>query len=125
VNEQLVLVPHVSLALQVTVVLPIGNVLPLGGLQLNDGGGLHPPLAELLKKTVAPLGPVAGTVIFDEQVSTIGARVTVTVNPQLVLTKQLSLAVQVTGVVPIGKVLPLGGVQVTVTGLQPPVAELV
>jgi hypothetical protein len=66
--------------------------------------------------------------MFDEQVKTRGCGLlctTVTVNPQLVLTKQKSLAVQVTGVVPIGKVLPLGGVQVTVTGLQPPVAELV
>jgi hypothetical protein len=46
------------------------------------------------------------------------------VNPQLVRTKQLSLAVQVTGVAPIGNTLPLGGEQLTVTGLQPPLAEL-
>jgi hypothetical protein len=66
-------------------------------------------------------------VIFDEHVKTRGDGLlctTVTVNPQLVRTKQLSLAVHVTGVVPIGKKLPLGGEQLTVTGLQPPVAEL-
>jgi hypothetical protein len=37
---------------------------------------------------------------------------------------QLSVAVQVTIVVPGGKELPLGGLQLTVTGPQPPVAEL-
>ena len=45
VKLQLVLEPQASLAVQVTVVVPIGNVLPLGGLQLRDGGGLQPPLA--------------------------------------------------------------------------------
>ena len=48
VNEQLVECPQVSLAKHVTVVVPIGNVLPLGGLQLRNGGGLHPPLAVLV-----------------------------------------------------------------------------
>ena len=48
VKLQLVLVPQVSLAVQVTVVVPIGNVLPLGGLQLTNGGGLQPPVAELV-----------------------------------------------------------------------------
>jgi hypothetical protein len=38
---------------------------------------------------------------------------------------QASVAVQVTVVLPMGKVLPLGGVQLTVVGPQPPVAELV
>jgi hypothetical protein len=47
VKLQLVVVPHVSLAEQVTVVVPIGNVLPLGGMQLSEGGGVHPPLALL------------------------------------------------------------------------------
>jgi hypothetical protein len=42
---QLVQVPHVSHAEQVTVVVPTGNVLPLGGLHVRLGGGLHPPLA--------------------------------------------------------------------------------
>jgi hypothetical protein len=35
----------VSLAWQVTVVVPTGNVLPEGGLQFKKGGGLQPPLA--------------------------------------------------------------------------------
>ena len=61
--------------------------------------------------------------IFDEQVTTMGVRVTVTVKEQLVDWPQLSPAVQVTGVVPIGKVLPLGGLQTRLGGgLQPPLA---
>jgi hypothetical protein len=48
VNEQLVKCAQLSLALQNTVVVPMGNVLPLGGLQLRNGGGLQPPLAELV-----------------------------------------------------------------------------
>jgi hypothetical protein len=45
VKLQVLLLPHVSLAVLLTVVVPIGNVLPLGGLALTNGGGLHPPLA--------------------------------------------------------------------------------
>jgi hypothetical protein len=69
VKLQLVLLPQVSLAVHVTVVVPMGNVLPLGGLHTRFGGGLHPPLAVLLKNTVAPLGPLAITVMLDEQVN--------------------------------------------------------
>jgi hypothetical protein len=42
---QLVTVPQVLLAVHVTKVVPSGKVLPLGGLQKSDGGGLQPPLA--------------------------------------------------------------------------------
>jgi hypothetical protein len=66
---------------------------------------------------------VAATVILDEQVSTMGGRVTETVKLQLVVVPQVSLAVQVTGVVPMGNLLPLGGLQVSDGGLHPPVAE--
>ncbi len=48
-KPQLVEPPQVSLAVQVTGVVPIGKVLPLGGLQTRLGGGLQPPLAELEK----------------------------------------------------------------------------
>jgi hypothetical protein len=41
----LVLWPQLLLAVQVTAVVPTGNVLPLGGVQNRLGGGLHPPLA--------------------------------------------------------------------------------
>ena len=115
-----------SLAVQVTVVVPIGNVLPLGGLQLINGGGLQPPLAVLVKNTVAPPDPLAVTVMFDEQLMLIGGLTTVTVKLQLVLLPQVSLAVVSTVVVPTGNVLPLGGLAVTKGGgLQPPLAVTV
>jgi hypothetical protein len=101
----------------------MGKVLPLGGLQFTVGGGLHPPVAELVKKTTAPLELVVATAMFVEQVRLIGVWVTVTVKLQLVELPQVSLAVASTVVVPTGKVLPLGGLAVTNGGgLQPPLA---
>jgi hypothetical protein len=47
VNEQLVDWPQLLLAVQVTKVVPIGKVLPLGGVHETFGGGLQPPVAEL------------------------------------------------------------------------------
>ena len=65
------------------------------------------------------------TVILDEQVRTIGGRVTVTVKPQFVTFPHVSVAVQLTGVMPMGKMLPLGGLQYNDGGaLHPPLAEL-
>jgi hypothetical protein len=45
---QVALLLHASVALQVTLVVPCGNVLPLGGVQTRVGGGPHPPLAVLV-----------------------------------------------------------------------------
>ena len=45
VKLQFVLLPQPSLVVAKTVVVPIGNVLPLGGLALTNGGGEQPPLA--------------------------------------------------------------------------------
>ena len=44
VKLQLLLLPQVSLAVAVTVVVPMGKVLPLGGLATTVGG-VQPPLA--------------------------------------------------------------------------------
>src|ERR1043166_4286037 len=106
---QLVLWPQLLVAVTNTIVVPMGKVLPLGGLAKTEGGGLQPPLALTLKKTVAPFELVAVVVMFEEQLREIGGFVcefTVTRNEQLVTPPQMSLAVQVTVVVPIGKVLP-------------------
>ena len=84
---QLVEPPQVSLAVTRTVVAPIGKVLPLGGLAATNGGGLQPPVAELLKNTTAPPELVAVTVMLDEHVRLIGGYCggfTVTMNEQLV-----------------------------------------
>ena len=48
VKEQLFECPQESLMLQVTVVVPIGKVLPLGGVQMVVGGGLQPPVTLLV-----------------------------------------------------------------------------
>ena len=45
VKLQLVTCPQELLAVQVTVLVPSGKLLPLGGVQKREGGGLQPPLA--------------------------------------------------------------------------------
>jgi hypothetical protein len=45
VKLQFVELPQESLAVAITVVVPTGKVLPLGGLAVTNGGGLQPPLA--------------------------------------------------------------------------------
>ena len=109
-----------------TMVVPMGKVLPLGGVAITLGGGLQPPEADTLKKTTTPFELGAVTVRLDEQVRLIGGFTTVTVKLQLVLLPQVSLAVVNTVVVPTGNVLPLGGVANTEGGgLQPPLAVAV
>ena len=124
VKLQLVLLPHESPAVASTVVVPIGKVLPLGGLAVTNGGGLQPPEALTVKKTVAPLGPVAEVTMLDGQ-AIVSDGTTVTVKLHIALFPQVSLAVAVTVVVPMGNVLPLGGLATIFGGVQPPVAVTV
>src|ERR1035438_3799459 len=104
VKLQFVKLPQVSLAEVNTVVVPMGKVLPLGGLALTNGGGLQPPVADTVKNTTALLELVAVTVRLDEQFRLMGGRTTVTVKLHLVLLPQVSLAEVNTMVVPMGKV---------------------
>ena len=106
---QLVTDPHESLAVAVTVVVPSGNRLPLGGLAERYGEASHPPLALQVKYTTTPLVLVVVTVRLDEQFTARGGRATVTLKLQLVTDPQESLAVAVTVVLPSGNRLPLGG----------------
>src|SRR5262245_18583749 len=94
VKPQFVEVPQASLAVQLMGVVPMGKVVPLGGLQVSVVGGLQPPDAELLKNTTASLELVAEFVTLGEHVKTIGGRVTAIVKLQLVVVPQESLAVQ-------------------------------
>lgn len=71
VNVALVLLPQESLAVFVTVVVPIGKMLPLGGCATTVGE-LQPPVAVEVKETAVPLELVAVIVMFDEDVRTIG-----------------------------------------------------
>src|SRR5438874_11395320 len=64
-KEQFAAWPHESLAVQVTTVVPTGNLVPEGGLQDGGGGAAapHPPEAVAVNVTTAPLasGAVAVT----------------------------------------------------------------
>jgi hypothetical protein len=106
-------------------VVPVGNVLPLGGLAMMFGGGLQPPVAVAVKNTAMPFEPVAVTVMLEEQLRLIGGLTTVTWNEQFVVVPQVSLAATNTVVVPTGKVLPLGGLARIFGGEQPPLAVTV
>ena len=103
---------RLSLAVQVTVVAPSGNVAPLAGVQLTATGPSIASVADALNVNTAPAGPVASTLAFAGTV-TIGAPVslTVTVNEAEPVLPCASVAVQVTTVAPIGNVEPLAGVQ--------------
>ena len=57
-NEQVFVLLQLSVAVTLTRLVPMGNVLPLGG-DAKILMGAHPLLALTLKKTVAPPGPVA------------------------------------------------------------------
>ena len=116
VNEADPLLPCASLASQVTVVPPSGNVDPLAGVQATATLPSMVSVADALKVYAAPVAPVASTVAFAGTV-TIGAvvSVTITVNEADPLLPCASLAAHVTGVTPNGNIVPLAGVQLTVT----------
>ena len=67
-NMQLVLWLQESLAVQFTGVVPMGKVLPLGGLQIKSGV-LQPPEIDGLKLTTAPFVPVAPVTVLEGPLS--------------------------------------------------------
>lgn len=85
--------PLASEAVLLTIVVPIGKVLPEGGVEMTVGEPPQVSLADTLKKTVAGVEDV--TTMADGQVMDTVQLVgmTVTVKLQLVLLPQLSLAV--------------------------------
>jgi hypothetical protein len=113
---QLVVLPEASVAVQLTLLVPLANVLPLVGLQVTVtpeqlsvamAGAkltfwLHWPDAVLVTT-------LTGQVITGGSVS-----LTVTLKLQLAVFPLASSAVQVTMLVPLAKALPLVGLQVTV-----------
>src|SRR3954447_2672614 len=96
-----------SEALQVTVVAPMGNVEPEAGVQVTAGEEFRASLslAEAVKVTGAPAGPVGSTVIGAGTVTT-GGRTSwmVTVNVLVAVLPDASVEVQVTVVTPMGNV---------------------
>jgi hypothetical protein len=83
-NEQVLVCPQLSLADTSTMVVPIGNVLPLGGVAMMLGG-LQPPDAEAVKNTTAPVELVAVTVRLLEHVRLMGLLVTMTLKLQVLV----------------------------------------
>lgn len=115
VKLQAPVLDDVSVAVQLTVVVPTGNELPEGGLQVGVGVGAQFSLTVGKEYvTVAEHCPAgAGCVMLSGHVST-GACVSFTVMVKLHDEKlsAASLAQQVTVVTPLGNVEPVGGVQV-------------
>ena len=117
VNESLPLLPCVSVAVQVTVVVPTGKLAPEAASQVVGRGPSMLSLADALKVTLFPVATVvvvemsAGTVTTGGVVST---SVTVILKVSVPVLPCASVALQVTVVGPTGKVAPDAGVQVGV-----------
>jgi hypothetical protein len=108
--------PALSVAVQVTVVVPMRNVLPLGGSQVGASVPSTVSLAEAVKVTTAPAGLVAKTLIVAGTVSAGGVvSTTMTMRNSEPVLPAVSVAVQVTVVVPNGKTAPDGGAQLGVS----------
>ena len=109
--------PAGSVALQVTVVVPIGKAVPDGGLQLTvrSDARLSGSVAETAKVTSAPLGLVAFVATSAGKLK-VGAVLssTTTVAVAVPVLPAASVAEQVIDVLPNGKVLPEAGVQLGV-----------
>jgi hypothetical protein len=115
VNLALALFPRASVAVQVTDVAVIGNVVPEAGEQLGAMLPFTRSLADAENVTAAPLGPVASVVMSAGTVTTGGVvsrTMMLKVLVALVL-PEASVAEQLTTVVVIGNVLPDPGAQVT------------
>ena len=114
VNAQVAVFPPTSVAVQVTVVVPTGNVEPLAGEhnvltpgQLSDAAGAGKATTLVV---VAGHVAVATAVMLAGHVMTGGCvSFTVTVKEQLAVKPETSVAVQVTVVVPTGNVVSLCG----------------
>jgi hypothetical protein len=116
VNEQVVaeVLPLVSVAEQVTVVVPLGNVEPDAGLQLAVASGqLSLAVAEKLTTAEHWPGSFALVMLAGQLIVGFSLSLTVTVNEQLPVLFEASVAEHVTVVVPLANVEPDAGEQVT------------
>jgi sulfopyruvate decarboxylase TPP-binding subunit len=111
-----------SVAEQVTIVVPMGKVLPEAGTQVTDIEPFTRSDAEAEYETIAPEGLVASVVISDGSVR-VGAVVSCTVTLKLpfAVIPLVSDAEQLTVVEPRAKMLPDRGEQVT--GTEPSTAS--
>ena len=106
VNEPFAVRPPLSVTVQLTVVVPIGNVEPDGG---THTAAIEPSCGSLpfaVNVTTAPSALVANLVMLAGGVKLGPLLVTVTVNEPFAVRPPLSVTVQFTVVVPIAKVEP-------------------
>ena len=122
-KDALLRLPAVSVAVQSTVVVPSGKVLPEAGVQLGVTLASTLSVAVALKLATAPLASIAAIVILLGTSNT-GAVLscTVTVKPVFAPLPATSVAVQATVVVPSANRLPDTGAQFTLA--IPDVASL-
>jgi hypothetical protein len=121
---QVLVLPLASVATFVTVVVPTGNVLPLGRL-LTRFVTLQLSVALTLNVTLVRLqrpGSAVSTKLVGHTMTGFCVSVMVTVKVQVLWLPLASRAVFVTIVTPTGKVLPLGGVLTRLVTLQLSVA---
>jgi hypothetical protein len=123
VNVFVVALPRLSVAVQLTVVVPSANVLPEALAQLVDTGllTLLGSVAVTAKVTAAPAPDVASVVMLAGTTS-VGAVVsrTVTLNDPVAVLRAASLTEQLTVVVPNPNGVPEAGVHV---GMSTPLTE--
>src|SRR6266850_2144422 len=116
VNDAVLWLPCASVAVQLTVVGPNGNVDPLVGVHVVAMLPSSRSVADAVNVKAAPAALVASTVAFAGTVMTGPVvSVTVTVNDAVLWLPCASVAVHVTVVAPTGNVDPLAGVQVVAT----------
>jgi hypothetical protein len=125
VNAHVEVLPDISVALHVTVVIPIGNIDPDAGThdavtpgQLSDniGGGY------VTTTPCAPGFPAVVVTLAGHTIAGACRSTTVTVNVHCDVLPDASVAVAVTVVVPLGNVDPDAGLATTVTPGQLSVA---
>jgi hypothetical protein len=126
VNVQALVLPLVSVAVQVTVVTPLANVEPLAGTQATKTPGQLSVAEGSLQVTFVfeHVPESVLPVMFDghEPITGFSVSFTVTVKEQVEKKPTLFVAPQFTVVVPLGKVEPLAGLQTT-AGLQLPLTD--
>jgi hypothetical protein len=113
VKLQEAVLPEVSVAVQVTVVVPCGKVDPDGGLQTTVA---TPQLSVATGAKVTTAGHAAFVMFAGHVMVGFSVSLTVTVKLHVAVLPDVSVAVQVTVVVPFWNVDPDGGLQLTETG---------
>jgi hypothetical protein len=115
VNEQLAVLPEVSVAVQFTVLVPLANVEPEAGVQTRlSTEQLSLAVAAYVTLVFVQWPASAFATMLDGQAIDGAAESrTVTVNEQLRVLPELSVAVQVTVLVPLANVEPDDGTQLT------------